>query len=518
MSSAARFLALFEGSDLAHGQTTVGGGVMLSKGGKVEAQSNVIRVPLGIEHVLGHLSGEQGKGAIPIRSTNDCRFGAIDVDQYDINHSELAARIREMNLPLVVCRSKSGGAHLFLFLSEWAPAEFVRDRLSDIASALGYSGTEIFPKQGTIMTDRGDVGNFINLPYFNAERTLRYAIGDDGQALTLDEFLDEAERRKVTLDELAALDLLPEAEDLRQYPPCLEKIMVALGPVSQNRNITLFNYGVAARKQDPDNWTHKLVEANARYMSPPLEARELNLIIRQHERKEYGFQCTVSPLKDYCRRSACRKRRYGIGGEDQSELASINGLTIVLSDPPLYFVDVDGQRVALSLEDLMSPSLFQRACVYQLRRLPHVPSGARWGKMLSRLLETASTIEVPPELTRSGRFRELVREYCFGKVQATHREELLLGKPLREKGRVIFRVEGLMEFLRQRNFTEYTRAEIQQQIKEMNDDDEYQRTYRIGQPDGRQVCIRVWSIPDDESTVNSLGETGETGEDQETPF
>ena len=47
---------------------------------------------------------------------------------------------------------------------------------------------EIFPKQTEILVERGDTGNFLNLPYFNGTKGLRYAINDNGSASTLEEF------------------------------------------------------------------------------------------------------------------------------------------------------------------------------------------------------------------------------------------------------------------------------------------------------------------------------------------
>ena len=41
--------------------------------------------------------------------------------------------------------------------------------LQQIAAALGYGGSEIFPKQVKLHLERDDVGNFLNLPYYNAE-------------------------------------------------------------------------------------------------------------------------------------------------------------------------------------------------------------------------------------------------------------------------------------------------------------------------------------------------------------
>ena len=64
-----------------------------------------------------------------------------------------------------VCSSdlKSGGAHVWMFLSEPIEAEEMQRRITELSAALGFSGSEIFPKQTTILKDRGDTGNFLNI-------------------------------------------------------------------------------------------------------------------------------------------------------------------------------------------------------------------------------------------------------------------------------------------------------------------------------------------------------------------
>ena len=57
-----------------------------------------------------------------------------------------------------------------------------------MAIILGYEGSEIFPKQTEILVERGDTGNFLNLPYHNQMKGLRYAINDNGAGCTLEEF------------------------------------------------------------------------------------------------------------------------------------------------------------------------------------------------------------------------------------------------------------------------------------------------------------------------------------------
>lgn len=55
-----------------------------------------------------------GLGLVPIRpGTLDCRWGCIDIDQYDLNHKTVIDNIQKLEVPMIVFRSKSGGAHVF---------------------------------------------------------------------------------------------------------------------------------------------------------------------------------------------------------------------------------------------------------------------------------------------------------------------------------------------------------------------------------------------------------------------
>lgn len=129
MSNEQRFLEAFAGSEEGHGQTTVTS-ARRTKDGKAEAKSFVVRGPLTEGIIASHLGGKQGIGAIPITRENRAKFGAIDIDQYDLDHAGLIAKVRKYRLPVIPCRSKSGGAHLFVFLSDWVEARLLRDRKS----------------------------------------------------------------------------------------------------------------------------------------------------------------------------------------------------------------------------------------------------------------------------------------------------------------------------------------------------------------------------------------------------
>ena len=66
------------------------------------------------KHWEDHLNGiEPSLGIIPINEDNECRWGCIDVDKYTLDHKEILKKVNQYMLPLWVCRSKSGGAHIF---------------------------------------------------------------------------------------------------------------------------------------------------------------------------------------------------------------------------------------------------------------------------------------------------------------------------------------------------------------------------------------------------------------------
>jgi hypothetical protein len=61
-----------------------------------------------------------------------------------LDHAGLVKKIKSLELPLVVCRSKSGGAHVFLFTKEPIAAARMQEYLKASAALLGEAGREIF--------------------------------------------------------------------------------------------------------------------------------------------------------------------------------------------------------------------------------------------------------------------------------------------------------------------------------------------------------------------------------------
>ena len=480
----------FRGSEEAHGQTTVGA---VGRNGKTEANSRVVREPLTEELVKNHLEGKHGVGAIPITKENECYFGAIDIDQYDLDHKGLIAKIVKFKLPLVVCRSKSGGAHLFCFLKQPTQAKIFREYLTEIAGALGYARAEIFPKQDSILSERGDVGNFINLPYFKSEQTMRYAFDDKGKAMNLEQFLNIVEKKRTLVANLENINYGESREVFADGPPCLQNY-VSVGKVDNNRNIFLSQCAPYCKAKHSDNWKNSLEEINQRHCAPPLPASELVSLQNQYQKKDYFYQCNIEPNSSFCNKEVCKSRKFGIGNKSD-HAAELSGLTIMLSDPKLVFLDVNGGRLEITMDHLQNQHLFQKACMEQLMFMPSKIKETDWVTKVNEMLKHAVQLEVPRELTVDGQFYDLLETFCTSRIRAQSSEELFMGKPWTEDGKTMFMINGLMEFLRQRNFSSFTRAQIQERLKKLNNNEECNGHKNLRKPDGGRTTLRVWWVP-----------------------
>ena len=149
----------------------------------------------------------------------------------------------------------------------------------------------------------------------------------------------------------------------------------------------------------------------------------------------------------------------------------ITGLCVVKSEPPVWFCDVGGQCVELTTDDLQTPQRFQKACMEQIQRRAADDEDGRLAEVVSMLMDGMSEIDVPEELTYKGQFMDLLEAFCDGRVQAQSAEEIALGKPFTddEEGLTYFKLEALLKYLRNQKFDSYSRGQIQERLKELND-------------------------------------------------
>ena len=102
-----------------------------------------------------HLQGKISLAIVLINKENKCKAGVIDFDDHkkggikkEFNYDLLLKKIKFFNFPLSVVTSKTGGAHAWLHLDQFYPADAVIHILKKFAYQLvGHTDIEIFPKQ-----------------------------------------------------------------------------------------------------------------------------------------------------------------------------------------------------------------------------------------------------------------------------------------------------------------------------------------------------------------------------------
>ena len=126
-----KFREVFRGQERAHGCYIKGD---INEKGKQTGESRIVRLyPQPDSLWEEHLSGVNSLGIIPTNDDNECQWGCIDIDQYPLDHKKIVDQIRKEKFPLIVCRSKSGGAHIFSFVKSFIPAKVMRQKLQQIS-------------------------------------------------------------------------------------------------------------------------------------------------------------------------------------------------------------------------------------------------------------------------------------------------------------------------------------------------------------------------------------------------
>ena len=422
---------IFEGSRRAHGVFNVN---QNGTGLKQQGVAKTIKTagPTA-DHWLAHLEGKSGLGIIPINEENQVRWGAIDIDTYSLDIPELVKKIESFKLPLVVCRSKSGGAHVFCFVESFIPAGDMQDKLRELAAGLGYGGVEIFPKQREVLVDRGDIGSWLNMPYFEGEDSVRYGHNPNGVALTPEQFVGFVRGQTITHEVLLTLSV-PE--------------------------------GVYLKQAAPEKWENQIEEYNRKYVSPPLPAQEVLTLISTLKKKEYNYKCSDEPIRSFCDVQKCRTCKFGVGKGNTTP--SFSSLSKLDAKPPLWFLSIDDKRLELTTEELQNQTKFQRVCMETLNLMPPKTNEREWQIQIQSLMDSGmEIIEVTSDVSTEGQFLELLESFTTDLAQASTREEVLLGKPYSEGGFTYFRIKDFREFLVKHRFTELETNRIASKLRDM---------------------------------------------------
>ena len=263
----------------------------------------------------------------------------------------------------------------------------------------------------------------------------------------------------------------PAEHPIKDGPPCLQALC-AQGFPEGTRNNGLFNVGIYLKRAVDGGWEDKLMEHNMKYFDPPLGMSEIGLITKQLQKKDYKYKCKDAPINSFCNSGLCRTRKFGVGS-DAPDAPQLSSLSKYNSEPPLWFLDINGKRIELETESLFNQLAFQKACIEKINTLPPTLRKQDWETMLNALLremvELEQIIEASGDTSISGKFSDLVEEFCTHLQQAMDRDEILLGRPWtnEDEGKVYFRIKDLEPFLRRNNFVGLSSPKMAQRLREM---------------------------------------------------
>jgi hypothetical protein len=238
-------------------------------------------------------------------------------------------------------------------------------------------------------------------------------------------------------------------------------------------------------------------------------------VARQLERKDYAYKCSDAPINAHCNKELCQTRKHGIGAAIQG--AAIANLRKYNSNPPVWFLDVNGEPLELDTEGLMSQPTFQKACMEQLNFMPRSVSKQVWegriGGLLTEMKDNESAIiEVAEDASISGQFYDYLEEFCVHLQKANDKEEILLKRPWTddEAGVTLFRLKDFENFLKRNKFFEYKSHKIAQRLRDKGGESTVLKIK--GRP------VRVWQIPSFETAEIELNTPDFGGNQTEAPF
>jgi hypothetical protein len=282
---------------------------------------------------------------------------------------------------------------------------------------------------------------------------------------------------------------------------------------------------VYAKKKWPDDWSAKIEEFNYKYMESPLPAQQVLKTIKQHEKKDYQYKCKDQPMCAVCSLNICKGKQYGVGNTFEHQ---VSDLTKYESDESTWFLNIDGRRLKLSTDQLYDQHKFRRACMNEINVMPNMMRPNDWDSRLQSLLDNVEVIQMPHEITKTGRFESLLERFLEDQGEAEHVDEIDMGKALfeqrdytdkikDEKGEreitvkkmtAYFKSEWLQKFLKRNDFKDFSTTEMAAHIRN-----------KLGGGDTRRKIkgktAYLWFVPwirknSDEFSTPDMGE--------ETPF
>lgn len=480
------FQEIFTGNTEAYGQHTHS---KTKKGEKARGKNWTVKEKINIQQYVKHIEGKVCLGIVPLNKNNEVKFVVIDIDNYDEKYvRHMVSKIYDNKIPLLPFRSKSGGLHLYIFFKSLTAYSKVKELILEFIPILGLKNdVEIFPKQTSMNNKK--VGNWINLPYYNKDETAQYLIDENFNETSFSCALAIIKETMVSEEDISSY---LENIELNDCPPCLQSIYFEGD--TDKRNEYLFNLATYLKNKFGDDFEHDLQKIN-RCMKRPLAEKEVtDTIVNSHKRRDYSYKCNMLPINEYCLKSVCQNRKYGLGGDEISTL-SYEDFIQHKTDPPYYEWVINGVSLFFYDEnDIINQTKFRALCVRELHKLPIRLKDVTWTKIINRALDNViiQDIDVQDDLSPGYIFLNHLHDFLEKRVHAENLSQILIDRVYKDSERSIyyFKVKFFIDYLYgQKNFRYFRITEIHNRLKRIGAKNE--RKYL----DSKNKNARVWSLP-----------------------
>jgi hypothetical protein len=480
-----KFINIFEGLSSAYGQFRKDNNRLAVK---VEGKSFIVKEPVTKELWQNHLNGTgPNLGIFPLTREGTCKWGAIDIDVNNFDYEDLLNRIRKKKLPLIMFRSKSGRAHVYMFMKDFTPAQEVQLVMKKFAAKLGLANMldRVYPMQTSL--GKNDFGSWLNMPYYNQEETSTCAYKDNFDGATIEEFFEMYDKYVQTdlsqhlVEEVKQNIKKPKEKTLEDFLlPCTKNCLKLNNNKipDENRNdylLHMYTWSMRAvekgvkkipeySKMDAETL---LKYFNQEYMARPVEEKEIQNTVFKSKDKEYKYLCKKPTITKYCDSSACTRHVCGITPLDAEKLVkatqALGKITKYLSEPPIFFESVDVKnengsgykriRIEMQGEDIINKQKWLNKLANQ-GCFPHISlheqKSSDFLVMQYERLENCLNEAADEEASEDFEFKSIIYSFVNKMTVSYNKEDLLKNACYVNKDthELDFKLPNLMEYLK----------------------------------------------------------------------
>ena len=365
------------------------------------------------QHYQQHIDGKISIGIQPCTKDGKAFFGCIDIDPKnykEFNIPILLSYLEKYKLPLVPCRSKSGGLHIYLFMTEAISAQTMRDALASILLPLELKRTtEIYPKQVEL-------------------EPVKIAISSRVSPDELDQLI-------IRVDTEILMGGDPEFED---GPCCLQRLSKT--KLGDGRDRFMYNYMVFAKKKyGKELWKDKVNEAN-KYFTKPWPLKKILEKTNSWDKDTAGHTCNDEILEPVCMKHVCVKRAFGIKSDTTSTFPLFSGLQVIMSTTPKLRFTVekpDGKpcECEAANSDIFTTQKKLLDLVWlQAGFYPDPLSPKQYRAFLNLVMKTVTRVYPAAGTDIKDQLYQHLYEYCVNSAQAKKRRDIRGGLCWTEEG------------------------------------------------------------------------------------